>query len=262
MKERRSRALKVHFQHNGNHRTLCGNDGRATFVVNNTTCRMCMFHYLAESASWARRFLDDLRGKPAGRPRGRDRVEMSIPLTDEQGERMRAELRRVLGPAALGEFGPLTPQQEADMVTFGEYVRRTREEFAPIGSLAELQAQAQEYMAPLPRVALTSLGGELAGAGQGHAVTVPAGATAPVDGKVKGLGDGFARAFGQQCSPEKAVSYFLPFQSTGRATVQPVVEGGGPATDAIGVKPGQVTEQAGDAGQVGDKAGGDFQAPE
>lgn len=213
MKERRSRASKVHFQHNGNHRTLCGLDGRTTYMVNSMTCRVCMFHYLAESASWARRFLDDLRGKP------------TVPRESERDKNLRERGYHLsVGPDA-DRF-----QGRSPMITL-EYID-------------------------------ASLGGELAGAGQGHAVTVPAGATAPVDGKVKGLGDGFARAFGQQCSPEKAVSYFLPFQSTGRATVQPVVEGGGPATDAIGVKPGQVTEQAGDAGQVGDKAGGDFQAPE
>lgn len=239
MNERRSRALKVHFQHNGNHRTLCGNDGRTTYVVNNTTCRVCMFYYLAESTSWARRFLDDLRGKPSTgetqrdknlRERGyhitvgkggdtADRKSPSITLEYIDAGAARATVRDVLGPAALGELGPLTPEQEADLERYAAHVRHVQ------GDLRKLS-----------------------GSGQGHAVAVPAGAAEPMHGQEKGLGDGFARAFSQQRSPEKAVSHFLPFQTTGRAAVKEVVHTGGAPADAVGVQGGDVAEKPGDAG--------------
>lgn len=242
MNERRSRALKVHFKHGIHHRTLCGNDGRTTYMVNAMTCRVCMFHYLAESASWARRFLDDLRGKPAVRPRGRDRMTMLIPLTDEMRERMRADLhgvleregleyvaagavratvRDVLGPAALGELGPLplTPEQEADLDRFAAHVRHVQEDLR-----------------------------KFPGLGQSYAVTVPAAAAEPMHGQEKGLGNGFARAFSQQRSPEKAVSHFLPFQTTGRAAVEEIVHTGGAPADSVGVQGGEVAEKPGDTG--------------
>lgn len=201
MKERRRRVSKVHFRHNANHRTMCGLDGLTTMVANNTTCRVCMFHYLAESASWARQFLDDLRGRPAGRPRSRDRMELLMPLTDEQRERVRAELHRV---------------------------------------------------------ARTGLGGEFAGPAQGHAVAVPGTGAEPVDGKVKGLGDGSARAFSQQTSPEKAVSVLLTGAAPLSGAVQVVVDDCRASADTIGVQPGKVAEEPGDTGQISDEAWGHY----
>lgn len=229
MKERRSRASKVHFQHNGNHRTLCGLDGRTTYMVNAMTCRVCMFHYLAESASWARAFLDDLRGRPAVRPRGRDRMTTLMPLTDEQRERIRAEMRRVVGPAALGEFGPLTPEQEADLTRYVDHVR---------GSL-----------------------GELARACQSNPVAVPARTATEVDSQEKGLGDGFARAFRYQGSAKGTIGPFLSPLPANLGPVQPVMERRGAPADAIGVKEGQVAEQPGDAGEVGYEPRRYFKAP-
>lgn len=212
MKERRSRASKVHFQHNGNHRTLCGLDGRTTYMVNSMTCRVCMFHYLAESASWARRFLDDLRGKP------------TVPRESERDKNLRERGYHLsVGPDA-DRF-----QGRSPMITL-EYID-------------------------------ASLGGELAGAGQGHAVTVPAGATAPVDGKVKGLGDGFARAFRYQGSAKGTIGPFLSPLPANLGPVQPVMERRGAPADAIGVKEGQVAEQPGDAGEVGYEPRRYFKAP-
>lgn len=62
MKERRR---KVHYSQFGV-TSLCGlpapND-HAWYSVNDTTCRVCMFRYLAGQAPWAQGFLDELRGR-------------------------------------------------------------------------------------------------------------------------------------------------------------------------------------------------------
>lgn len=49
------------------YRELCGTPGSYTQMLDKVTCRRCMFLYLADQASWARAFLDDLR-RPAGAP--------------------------------------------------------------------------------------------------------------------------------------------------------------------------------------------------
>lgn len=90
----------------------------------------------------------------------------------------------------------------------------------------------------------------------------PRAATKPVDGKVKGLGDGFARAFSQQPSTKEMVGEFFVLSPAGRAPVQPVVKSGGAAADAVRVQPRQVPEYPGDAGQVGHESGGDFEPTE
>lgn len=79
----------------------------------------------------------------------------------------------------------------------------------------------------------------------------PRAATKPVDGKVKGLGDGFARAFSQQGGSEKAVRELFFEGAPYLASVQPVVESGGAAAEPIGIQPGQVPEDTGDRSKIG-----------
>lgn len=231
MKERRSRASKVHFQHNGNHRTLCGLDGRTTYMVNNTTCRVCMFHYLAESTSWARRFLDDLRGKPSTgeTQRDKDLRERGYHITVANG---------IVGDVG-GRKSPSVTLEYTDANAFRTKVR-------------DAMRQSPTH------IALVRLFGELAGAAQGDAVAVPARTAAEADSQEKGLGDGFARAFSQQRSPKKAISELLPFSPAHRAAIQEVMNRGGASADTVGVKEGDVAEDAGNTGKISDEAFGHY----
>lgn len=79
-------------------------------------------------------------------------------------------------------------------------------------------------------------------------IFVPAGSPEPVDGKVKGLGDGFGRAFRQKRDPQEAIGVLLSMLAAVRAPVQPIMDDGGPAADAGGIEKGKVPEQSGDAG--------------
>jgi len=102
-----------------------------------------------------------------------------------------------------------------------------------------------------------------AGAGprKGPTVRVPRAPAEPVGGQVTGLGNGFARAFSQQLAPEKRICGLLPELAAGYGPIQEVMDYSRAAANAVGVQKGQVAEQAGDAGQVGDEAHGDFQPP-
>lgn len=80
------------------------------------------------------------------------------------------------------------------------------------------------------------------------AISVPGATAAPVNGKEKGLGDGFARAFRKKSGPQVLVSEFLSLQASLSGPVQPIVDHGGPSAEPIGVQEGQVAEQPGDAG--------------
>lgn len=92
-------------------------------------------------------------------------------------------------------------------------------------------------------------------------VTIPGASTEPVNGKVKGLGDGFARAFRDQGRTQKAIREILAVAPTRWGPIKEVMERGGPPAEPIGVQEGQIAEQPGDAGQVSDEARGDFQPP-
>jgi len=96
-------------------------------------------------------------------------------------------------------------------------------------------------VAPWVRDFLNDLRGK-PGARKANAVTVPAGLPTQVDGKVKGLGDGFRRAFSQQCDAQEIVRVLLAVDTPGHGPVQPVMDDGRPPADAVGVKEREVTE--------------------
>lgn len=108
-------------------------------------------------------------------------------------------------------------------------------------------------VAPWARGFLDGLRGK-PGARERKPVTIPGATPEPVNGKVKGLGDGFARAFADKGVSEKAVRELLAMCAPDYTSIQEVMERGRPAADAIGVQPGQVAEDAGNAGQVSDEA--------
>jgi hypothetical protein len=260
MKERRH---KVHFAHSRSEGVgLCGLDGNITRMANMTTCRICMYRYLSEQATWAPGFLNDLRGKGTGvavaagvlsADEARRRMNLQQqgyhitvePSTDAQraGRQSPAIKLEYMDRYLFGPEGPLTPTQEADLETFCGYVRSIQIEAAS-GHVLDVLCGIP---ARQPGVTDEQLR-ELARSGQAQTVPVPAGLPAKVDGKVKGLGDGFARAFSQQCDPQEIVRILLAVDAPGDGPVQPVMQDGGPAADAGGVQKGKVAEDSGNTG--------------
>lgn len=86
------------------------------------------------------------------------------------------------------------------------------------------------------------------------AIRTPRASPKPMDSQEKGLGNGFARAFSQECRPEEAVRALLSIDAAYSRTIKPVMDHSGAPTDAIGIQPGQVAEDTGNAGQVSDEA--------
>lgn len=136
---------------------------------------------------------------------------------------------------------------------------RILEDVAPWapGFLGELSGKVKNRQLATYAEAL----GSQSGFGQPDTITVPGATTTPVNGKVKGLGNGFARAFRKKSGPQVAVSEFLTLQASLSGPVEPVVYYSGTTGDPVRVKKGQVAEQPGDAGQVSNEASGDFQPP-
>lgn len=120
MKERRH---KVHFSPLFI-TTLCGLDGTTTRCVNDTTCRICMFRYLASQATWAQSFLDELRGRvgrgqpaavtvPAGLTEPVHAVveragrRLGRPFRQERGSEKAISELLVISPAVLASIKPI-----------------------------------------------------------------------------------------------------------------------------------------------------------
>lgn len=139
-----------------------------TMMLDQVTCRVCMFSYLADQAPWARDFLNALRG---------------------------------------------------DLVS----AKRSN------------HGQAQ-----LP------------------AVVIPTATSEPMDGKEERLGRSLRTLLSLESGAQKAVGEFFPGAAAALGSVEPVMDDGGPAAEPIGIEPGKVAEQAGDAGQVRHKAPWDF----
>lgn len=93
-------------------------------------------------------------------------------------------------------------------------------------------------------------------------VTIPRATAEPVNGVVEGGGARLGRPFTQQAGSKKAIGELLTVTAALLGPVQPVVERGGAAAEPVGVQPGEVTEDAGYARQVGDKPGRDFDPSE
>lgn len=85
-------------------------------------------------------------------------------------------------------------------------------------------------------------------------IEIPRTLPEPMDGKIKGLGDRWTRAFNEQRRSQKAIGELLSQHPAANGAVQPVVHGGGPPADAVGVKERDVAEQPGDAGEISDEA--------
>jgi hypothetical protein len=96
--------------------------------------------------------------------------------------------------------------------------------------------------------------GELARGGQLDTVRVPRTSAEPVNGKEKGLGNGFARAFNQQPSSEKAIRELFSSLAASVAAIEPVMDNSGAPADAVRVQEGDVAEQPGDTGEISDEA--------
>lgn len=98
----------------------------------------------------------------------------------------------------------------------------------------------------------------LASLGAASTVSVPAPTTEQVHCQEEHLGRQLRSLLGYECRPKKLVSELLSIATPTGTTVEPVVDDGGTTAEPVGVQPGKVTEQAGDAGQIGDEPGWNF----
>lgn len=112
------------------------------------------------------------------------------------------------------------------------------------GYLAEQAPWAREFLDGLRGAART--------------VSVPARLTEQVNGPVERVGRSLGRSFRQERGSKKAIRELFPEATPTLRPVQPVMDHGGTAAEPVGVQPGQVAEQAGDAGKVRDEPGWDF----
>ena len=87
---------------------------------------------------------------------------------------------------------------------------------------------------------------------------VPVGPSAKAHSQVETLGRSLASLLSNDAVSQKAISEFLPQPEAALAAVQVVMDYGGAAAGAVGVKPSQVAESAGDAGQVSAEPNRDF----
>lgn len=99
---------------------------------------------------------------------------------------------------------------------------------------------------------------EFAGPRQPDPITVPGTTAEPVDGIVERPSARLGRPFTQQAGSKKAIGELLPEAAPVIGTIQPVMERSGAPADTIGVQPGKVAEDTGNAGQISDEAWGHY----
>jgi len=87
---------------------------------------------------------------------------------------------------------------------------------------------------------------------------VPVGPATKTHGQVETLGRSLRTLLSNDAVSQKAIREFLPEPEAALATVQIVMDYSGAAAGAVGVKPSQVAERAGDAGQVSAEPNRDF----
>lgn len=97
---------------------------------------------------------------------------------------------------------------------------------------------------------------QLIGSRELPSVAIPRDATEPVDRQIERYRAALGSPFREQPGSQKAIREFLSEFTPRDAAVQEVVYHGGPAAAPVGVQPGQVAEQPGDAGQIGDESFG------
>jgi hypothetical protein len=235
MKER-----KIHYRPSRHKDYMqCGgvwrNNTQSTWNLDSVTCRVCMFSYLAEQAPWAREFMGRLRG-----------ADVAAKRSSGSFEGMEARVMAA-GPTAFDRVNP--DGMPPALVLAMDYGGSICPGCPACPHQPEVEARHVLRRNPI----------RFEGSGRPLGpVAVPATLSEKVDGKEERLGRRLRTLLRQQGSSQELVSEFLTQPAPTGGTVQPVMDDSGTTAEPVGVQPGKVAEQAGDAGKVSQEVFRDF----